>query len=400
MSFATHRKRSAYTLLDMIFVMICVLLLAALVFPALQASQEMSRQSDCAMNLKMLGLACHNYHDVYKAFPAMRLGTYRGEGEVANQTSNRYCMSGLVCITPFLEQAAVFDRARQRNYGPVPWRHEPDTWAVQIPVFVCPSDQLMLSGPTGNASYKFSMGTTVIDNHLPRPGHGNGAAAILGDPRRHRSGTLDIADFLDGTSNTLLMSERRIGNRQTPDDIANVAINVAAAKSDDPEVAYDACWATADAHEGRQYNDGQEIRSGSRPGERWADGRPYFAGFTSIMTPNTASCLVEEAHGGSGVFTASSRHPDAVQVLMADGSVWKVDDGIQRDIWWALGTRNGREQEAQAQSITSPPERSRLLSFLRGERDLNAQPLQDPRPLSDEEEQAEQAQLDKEEKKP
>lgn len=50
---------------------VCLLGLAALLFPALLSQHHRSpRRSHCLNNLKNIALALQNYHDVYKMLPA------------------------------------------------------------------------------------------------------------------------------------------------------------------------------------------------------------------------------------------------------------------------------------------------------------------------------------------
>lgn len=336
-------KRKGFTLVELLVVIAIIGILVALLLPAVQAAREAARRMQCTNRLKQLGLANHNYHDVFKAFPPMRLGTLRGApgSTVAQTTSNEYSMSGLVSLLPFIEQQIIFDQARKRNFGPVPWLATPDTWALEIPTLLCPSDEVNSSTPIGNSSFKFCVGTTVMNNADVVDMPNNGIYQVIGDPRFRRKPT-KFRDIRDGTAYTVAMSERRIGNRELPYDVANVAIAVPEVDTNSPQLAWEACWAVASQYSGRRYNDGVSIETGTRPGERWSDGRPYFAGFTTIMQPNGPSCLVSN-FGGPGVFTASSRHPGIVNVLMADGSVDRMTDEINITVWHALGTRAGNE---------------------------------------------------------
>jgi hypothetical protein len=154
-----------------------------------------------------------------------------------------------------------------------------------------------------------------------------------------------MQDVRDGSSNTLALSERRIGNRAVRTDIANVALNFNPpdVNSSDPTAWYDACRMSASNSNGREYNESTTILDSARPGERWQDGRPYYAGFNTIMPPNGPSCITDNGDWYKGNFAASSRHPSIVTVCMADGSVRTIDENIDLNIWMALGTRKGGE---------------------------------------------------------
>ena len=46
--------------------------------------------------------------------------------------------------------------------------------------------------------------------------------------------------------------------------------------------------------------------------------------------------------------SATSKHPGGVNVARADGSVGFVQENVDAQVWWALGSRDGNETTADS----------------------------------------------------
>jgi len=129
-----HQMRAGFTLVELLVVIAIIGVLVALLLPAVQAAREAARRSQCSNNMRQLGIACHNFHDVYGVTPPSR--TASGGFPKLNVPANAY-QGCLVWILPFLEQSNINNIYNtQLHFG-----HPNNQTAIrtQVNVFNCPS---------------------------------------------------------------------------------------------------------------------------------------------------------------------------------------------------------------------------------------------------------------------
>lgn len=158
MVFSLSHRRPAFTLVELLVVIAIIGILVALLLPAVQAAREASRRSQCSSNSKQLGLALHNYHDVFKVFPINYSQSAQGpNGSAGNSGDNnsRQC-SWMALILPYIEQSGLYSSINW-NLGMKDASGRPTSNVAVaqsvIPAFRCPSDPGGSTGRYGNREW-------------------------------------------------------------------------------------------------------------------------------------------------------------------------------------------------------------------------------------------------------
>lgn len=330
------KHKRAFTLIELLVVIAVIAILIALLLPAVQAAREAARRMSCKNNLKQIGLALHNYHDVHRCMP-FGCG-FDNDGAVSTQgTLNDRRYSAHSQILPFIDQKNVYEAL---NFDVAPF-HPFTNAAVNaqalpgfdsifvenglaastaISIFTCPSDIDRLTLAWGRTNYRASNGADWSGRN------GNGMFGQISSVR--------LRDVTDGQTNTAMFSERCKGtpNHETHDHLSDIYVMPGIWSND---TFRDFCAiqspesATAWPH---------NIDSG----QNWLSGNFNWTRYNHVLGPNRVSCKNGLTWDGVSM-SASSRHTGGVNITLADGSVRYVSDNISNDIWQRLGTISGGE---------------------------------------------------------
>jgi len=317
-----RRSRFGFTLIELLVVIAIIAILVALLLPAVQQAREAARRTQCKNNLKQLALACHNYHDTHNIMP-VNLDRSAWGGPLDGQHAN---FSWIAMALPFFEQGPLYQSINfniaggaANGYG---WQC--DTAAARnltahrtiLTTLLCPSNPTpkKLNGQYEGMVYAAAVNDVARTDYTgnfgfttggwrdcPRRPLGTGPWAWLDQPGSTNGGNgcfgyrgaVNLAEIIDGTSNTVLLQE-------------------------------DMHW--------RDYN----VKDNPHDDSAW--GNP-LACITTLQNPINYKDIQDDrrCHGWSSV------HTGGAQCALADGSVRFVSENISGVTQKAIATRNGNE---------------------------------------------------------
>jgi prepilin-type N-terminal cleavage/methylation domain-containing protein/prepilin-type processing-associated H-X9-DG protein len=278
-------RQYGFTLVELLVVISIIGVLVGLLMPAVQSARESARRSACQNHLKQIGLALLEHHQAQNRFPA---GTTRPKVDDGDSTGMA-CFGWASHLLPYMEQKPLYKLLNQPTdelHNVLQSAARRELALAEVPLFRCPSD----SGSPLNQERLF-VGTKYSNLAAAKSNYvGNhGTQFVTYDESRTQK--LDpfgvfwpqsrcTLDHLmeDGTSNTILVGERRTR------DWAGVWIGV---RSDNNETEH---------------------------------GLPQALGITAAKV---------NSHGEDARQGFSSEHPGGALFVFADGHVEFVDEEIE-----------------------------------------------------------------------
>lgn len=225
MSTTHRRRRIGFTLIELLVVIAIIAILIALLLPAVQQAREAARRTQCKNNLKQLGLAIHNYHDVYMLFP----------GNISESAGGFRNASWLTLMLPYIDQGTAYNQmefsgTNYSNQGTPPNLNWQVLESLRMPGLNCPSSPMPTTRTQSTNSATQALGAPAEITYqvadysgmaggywLPNTTTVPSGGVWTGYGWDHQVGVIvnltagvrarKIAKLTDGTSNTIAVGE-------------------------------------------------------------------------------------------------------------------------------------------------------------------------------------------------
>jgi prepilin-type N-terminal cleavage/methylation domain-containing protein len=330
---AAAERRPAFTLVELLVVIAIIGVLVSLLLPAIQASREASRRSDCLNRLRQIAVAQLNYESQHGHLPSGSIS--QPDPNNVRTPHSFYRWSALAQALPFMEGAPLHSQLDlsaplyMGNFAISPANRT--AVKVVVPNFLCPNDrQVRVSPAFGPTNYAVCAGTGA-----------EGGVPFDADGAYYINSAMELAEITDGTSQTVMAAEGVLGETPT---------GLAPRTDTDPQLVYGFAMGVPLRTEPCETTELWNLTD--PPGYAWANGEFRSAMYNHWTTPNArqfdcVSALTvappETQYAAYGWRTARSNHPDGVNAAMIDGSCRFVFDAIDLVAWQALATRAGED---------------------------------------------------------
>jgi prepilin-type N-terminal cleavage/methylation domain-containing protein len=291
------RRTRAFTLIELLVVIAIIAILVALLLPAVQQAREAARRTQCRNHLKQLGLALHNYHDLFGVLP---MGYHWPLG-----TGWSYH------LLPQLDQAPLYNSftvGTPTSATTSFWRSGAPQAALgtHLAVFRCPSstapaalsniDGIVRRVPSDYIGCASGVRTTDAGTGV------SGIGPEKLDGTFFSISSIRLRDFIDGASNTAGVGEA----------------------------------VSESGHCDHWYIGSDDLGRLSVPN---SDDASEFLGSLGVkLNLFDPSALTDDVE-----LSFKSRHVGGVQFLLMDGAVRFVSENIDAGVRQSLGTRAGGE---------------------------------------------------------
>ena len=308
-----NRKSRGFTLIELLVVIAIIAILISLLLPAVQQARAAARRIQCKNNLKQLGLAIHNYHDVYSCIP------------IADVNGSSTAVSAHARLLPYLEQYNLYLLV---DFN-VAYDHVNNTVArnTELPGFRCVSDPTRLPASIGGRNnYYWNAGSGIVMYSSGAIGQPPASGVVFHNSR------IRFGDVTDGLSNTAAMAEKMTGdgnNGISSPKLDTYRPGTYPNNADEATLQCNAANVTDLSQQGY-----------SNVGGPWLQQYHSTNQYNHVLPPNGRSCMFPP---GRIATTANSQHTGGVQLVLCDGSVRFVSETLDVNTWRSLGSRDGGE---------------------------------------------------------